>query len=81
MFDFLRKLFSFAGENEPIPQSGFIAVSPTLTDRIAGDGKTPEIIRIANGDWKDYLIERLNKISKVVDEKKISDNLLRKPQH
>ena len=33
------------------------------------------------GDLKDYLIERLNDTSKVVDEKKISDNLLRKPQH
>ena len=39
----------------------------------------PSIIKI--GDLKDYLIERLNDTSKVVDEKKISDNLLRKPQH
>ena len=38
----------------------------------------PSIIKI--GDLKDYLIERLNDTSKVVDEKKISDNLLRKPQ-
>jgi putative transposase len=39
----------------------------------------PSIINI--GDLKDYLIEKLNDTSKVVDEKKISDNLLRKPQH
>ena len=39
----------------------------------------PSIIKI--GDLKDYLIEKLNDTSKVVDEKKISDNLLRKPQH
>jgi len=39
----------------------------------------PSIIKI--GDLKDYLIAKLNDTSKVVDEKKISDNLLRKPQH